>query len=71
MGFVLYPPVVPLMRVRMVRRIIAAMGGNPRGGDAARLVERLERGERGNVGGVLATVKGGEWVFVLEPARRA
>jgi len=70
-GFVLYPPVVPLMRVRMVRRIIAAMGGNPRGGDAARLVERLERGERGNVGGVLATVKGGEWVFVLEPARRA
>jgi len=70
-GFVLYPPAVPLMRVRMVRRIIAAMGGNPRGGDAARLVERLERGERGNVGGVLATVKGGEWVFVLEPARRA
>ena len=69
-GFTLIPPAVPLMRVRMVRRIIAAMGGNPRGGDAARLVERLERGEGGNVGGVLATVKSGEWVFVLEPARR-
>jgi tRNA(Ile)-lysidine synthase len=68
--FVLVPPSIRLMRVRLARRIIAALGGSPRGGDVARLVERLEQGEGGNVGGVLATIKGGKWRFRLEPARR-
>jgi len=68
-GFRLAPPAVPLMRVRLVRRIIAAMGGDPRGGEVARLVARLEAGEGGNLGGVLARVDGGHWLFVAEPAR--
>jgi len=69
-GYRLAPPAVPLMRVRLVRRIITAMGGNSRGGDVARLVKRLEGGEGGNLGGVLASVVGGEWLFRAEPARR-
>jgi len=69
-GFTLAPPPNRLMRVRLARRIIAELGGNPRGGDAARLVARLEQGEGGNVGGVLVTVRHGEWQFRAEPARR-
>jgi len=70
-ALVIAPPAIRLMRVRLVRRIIAELGGNPRGGEAARLVERLERGEGGNLGGVLAVVKRGEWLFRPEPARRS
>ena len=66
----LAPPSVPLMRVRLVRRIIAAMGGEPRGGEVARLVKRLEAGAGGNLGGVLASVVGADWLFRAEPARR-
>jgi hypothetical protein len=36
----------------------------------ARLLDRLEAGESGNLGGVLATVEEDEWVFRPEPPRR-
>ncbi len=69
-GYLLTPPDVPLMRVRLSRRIIAALGGNPRGSEVARLVGRLEAGEGGNLGGVLASVTAQGWHFRPEPARR-
>jgi tRNA(Ile)-lysidine synthase len=56
--------------LRMVAFAISGCGGSPRGQDAARLMERLYRGEGGNVAGVLATVEGDEWVFRPEPPRR-
>jgi tRNA(Ile)-lysidine synthase len=58
------------MNRRLVATIMDRMGGRPRGGDVARLLDRLERGESGNVGGVLATVEGDDWVFRPEPPRR-
>lgn len=59
-----------LMRLRIVGRIISELGGSPRGGDVARLVDRLEQGAGGNVGGVLASVERDQWVFSPEPPRR-
>jgi tRNA(Ile)-lysidine synthase len=56
--------------MRVVARIVDAFGGNARGQDLARLMDRLEAGESGNVAGVLATSKGGDWLFRREPARR-
>jgi tRNA(Ile)-lysidine synthase len=58
------------MNRRLVARVMEQLGGRPRGGDVARLLMRLERGEGGNVAGVLATVDGSEWVFRPEPQRR-
>ncbi|HYD25385.1 MAG TPA: tRNA lysidine(34) synthetase TilS [Croceibacterium sp.] len=55
---------------RIVSRAIANFGDVPRGGDVARLIERLARGESGSLGGALVTVEGDEWVFRPEPARR-
>lgn len=56
--------------VRVLRAIIDRFGGAARGGDVARLLDGLARGKGGNVGGVLATVEGGAWVFRPEPPRR-
>jgi tRNA(Ile)-lysidine synthase len=56
--------------MRVVARIVDAFGGHARGQDLARLLDRLEAGESGNVAGVLATPKGGDWLFRREPARR-
>ena len=50
---------------------LRSVGGDPRGGDVARLLERLLCGEGGNVAGVLVTVEGGGWYFRREPTRRA
>lgn len=58
------------VRLRIIGRAIHSFGGSAEGGDAARLLERLERGDNGNLGGVLARVDGGEWVFCREPARK-
>jgi|SRR5690606_20749613 len=62
---------------RVVERVIKWLGGTARGGDIGRLLDRLERCEGGNVGGVHAIVKGawGEaeaptWVFRPEAPRR-
>lgn len=57
--------------MRVVARIIEDFGGRARGQDLARLLDRLEAGEGGNVAGVLATVDGSEWVFRREPPRRS
>ncbi len=58
------------VRLRIIGFALRWFGGWAQGGDEARLLERLERGENGNLAGVLATVEGEEWVFRREPARR-
>jgi tRNA(Ile)-lysidine synthase len=65
-----YPLAPRLMRLRIVERIIRELGGDPRGGDVARLLDRIEAGTPANVGGVLATVEGNQWAFRREPPRR-
>lgn len=56
--------------MRVIARIIADFGGKARGQDLARLLARLEAGDGGNLGGVLARAEEGEWVFEAEPSRR-
>lgn len=56
--------------LELLKSIMAQFGAQPRGSDLARLVDALERGESGNVAGVLATVEGDKWVFRPEPPRR-
>ena len=71
-GALRYRPHAPRgVALRVVERAIAALGGEPRGADLARLLGRLEAGEGGNVARVLVTVEAGEWVFRREPPRRA
>ncbi|MES2700176.1 MAG: tRNA lysidine(34) synthetase TilS [Pseudomonadota bacterium] len=70
-SFVMAPHHLREMNRRMIARIIEQIGGRPRGGDVARLLSRLEQGQGSNVGGVLATVEGNEWVFRPEPPRRS
>lgn len=55
---------------KVVERAILGLAGRPRGQDLARLLNRLEQGEGGNVAGVLATVEADTWVFRREPRRR-
>ncbi len=55
---------------RLVRWALSEFDGYARGSDIARLVESLRAGKGGNLGGVLATVEGDDWVFRPEPARR-
>ena len=64
------PPREGEVAFRVVSRIITQFGGTPRGSDVTRLIDRLLRGESGNVAGVLATARGGEWIFRAEPPRR-
>jgi tRNA(Ile)-lysidine synthase len=56
--------------MRVIARIVSDFGGRARGQDLARLIDRLEAGESGNVAGVLAKVEDGDWVFRREPPRR-
>jgi tRNA(Ile)-lysidine synthase len=66
-----YRPSVPkTIELRIVQRAILSLGKQTRGQDVARLVERLQTGESGNLGGVLVTAEGDEWVFRPEPPRR-
>jgi tRNA(Ile)-lysidine synthase len=60
----------PPVDFAIVRLAIRALGKEPRGQDAARLVAQLRRRKSGNVAGVLATVEGDDWVFRREPPRR-
>ena len=70
-GAATFQPAVPrIMRLRIVERILAELGGEARGGEIARLVDGLESGRGGNLGGILATVDGDRWVFRREPPRR-
>ena len=50
-------------------RVIARLGGTASRSEVATLVERLRLGENASLGGVLARVRGGEWVFAAEPPR--
>ena len=59
-----------MVRLRIIGFAIRDFGGWSEGGDEARLLEKLERGEQANLGGVLASVDGDEWVFRPEPPRR-
>ena len=66
----LLPDTPRYFRFAAVDRALRGVGGDPRGGDVDRLLDKLERGEGGNVAGVLATVERGEWYFRPEPPRR-
>lgn len=69
---VLYTPHAPRALVlRVVERIVAGFGGEPRGGAVARLVEGLEAGEPGTLAGVMARVEDDGWLFRPETGRRA
>ncbi|WP_137680983.1 tRNA lysidine(34) synthetase TilS [Aurantiacibacter suaedae] len=70
-GYVITPVPAREMNRRLLARVLEKLGGRPRGGDVARLLMKLEAGEGGNVAGVLARVKRGEWVLRREPSRRA
>ncbi|MGB3379054.1 MAG: tRNA lysidine(34) synthetase TilS [Allopontixanthobacter sediminis] len=66
-----YVPVAPrAVRIRIVARIISQLGEMPRGGATARLVDLLEVGSAGSLGGVLAKVENEIWHFVREPKIR-
>jgi len=64
------------IHLRIIERAVSLLGSPPRGSDVARLLNRLEAGEGGNVGGVLVTSQyspeqGLRWIFQPEPPRRA
>lgn len=70
-GEIRYRPGAPrAVAMRVAARAIALIGGQARGRDLARLLDSLERGQGGNVAGVLVTIEGDEWVFRREPPRR-
>lgn len=69
-GYRYRPPAPRAIAMRIVERIARSLGNSARGQDVARLLDRLERGQRGNVAGILVTVEGDEWVFQPEPPRR-
>jgi len=58
------------VEIEIVSAIIERMGGKVPRSEVARLIDRLNSGESGNLAGVLATVEGDEWVFRREPPRR-
>lgn len=66
-----YRPAAPrAIRLRIVKRLIETLGGDPRGGATARLLDRLEAGEGGNLAGVLVTILDDAWRFETEPPRK-
>jgi tRNA(Ile)-lysidine synthase len=66
-----YSPSAPRVIVlRVVARIIAGFGREPRGAALAELIDRLAAGRTGNLGGVVANVEHAVWIFRPEPPRR-
>lgn len=66
-----YAPLAPrAIRIRIVLRIIAQLGSGARGSGVARLVDALEAGGQGSLGGVLARSRHGRWIFEPEPKPR-
>ncbi len=67
-----YRPIAPrAIRLRIMTRAIAMLGGEPRGGDVAKLLNRLRQGKDGTLAGVVARAQDeGDWVFRREPPRR-
>ncbi len=58
------------VRLMVLRRAIEALGTKARGGAVSDLLDALERGEGGNVAGVLVTSEKERWVLRCEPPRR-
>lgn len=66
-----YHPHAPrAVRLLILRRVMRELGGEPRGGSLADLLDLLETGQGGNVAGVWARAKKGKWVLRREPPRR-
>jgi len=70
-GEIRYRPLAPqAIRLRVVMRAIALLGGDPRGGSVAKLMMRLARGKDSNLAGVIVRVDGETWTFRKEPPRK-
>ena len=57
------------LQFRILTRAITQLGKPPRGEAVSDLLERLHRGEGGNIAGVLVTAKNGYWLLRREPPR--
>lgn len=67
-----YSPRAPrAIRLRVLARAIALLGGRARGAAVAELESRLAAGEGGTLGGVLVRPRPGGWVLTREPPRRS
>ena len=66
-----YRPDAPrVVRLRIINKLLLSIAGKePRGSSIAGLIDRLEQGEGGNIGGVLITIVGDAWRFEKEPPR--
>ena len=71
-GYRYTPLEAPLaIRLGVLERMIAFVGGNPpRGGELAALEERLCGGGKATLGGAIVEVRRGEWTVLPEPGRR-
>jgi tRNA(Ile)-lysidine synthase len=58
------------IRIRIIARAIGMLGAEPRLGSVAKLLQRLQNGKDATLGGVVARVEGGCWIFRKEPPRR-
>lgn len=66
-----YPPDEREVALRIMQRIFSSLGARPRGGELARLLDRLRSGNGGNIAGIMVSVEGDSWHFHPEPPRRA
>lgn len=55
--------------IELAGRIVAGFGRVATRTEVAAMVARLRRGENASLGGVLAKVRDGAWIFAAEPAR--
>ncbi|WP_347402853.1 tRNA lysidine(34) synthetase TilS [Altererythrobacter arenosus] len=68
---IVYRPAAPRMvRLMVLQRAFAELGGEPRGGALSELLDALEAGRGGNLAGILATAEKTGWVLRREPPRR-
>lgn len=58
------------IRIRLLSRAIAELGGDPRGSQVAELLDALDTGKKRNLAGVIAVPSAGGWVLRREPPRR-
>lgn len=64
------PKAPPAIRIRILARAIGMLGGAPRGGAVAKLMQRLQNGKDATLGGVVARLDGETWTLRKEPPRR-
>lgn len=70
-GVISFEPLMhPYCAMRLAEIAIRRLGGNPRGSDLARLIDRLWAGKAANLSGVSAANEKGRWTFRPEPPRR-